>query len=139
MSLELAVVTGGLLFKEAPERDLSEFLSPNGLQGYVSLALDLKGLKQVLTERPQLVLPLNKQLRAYDLQADDLFRLFEGELAVAWYEEDKAGSFLLMAAIKDRPGLENLMERLRQQQLISGSGPMVSLRHWSALSAACKP
>ena len=65
-----------LLFKDEVKTDFSNYVSSEGLNTVIMAAIDLKGMKQVIAERPQGMAFLNFALKEFGITLDDIANTF---------------------------------------------------------------
>ncbi|MEO1519006.1 MAG: DUF4836 family protein [Bacteroidota bacterium] len=110
-----------LFFRDELTTDFAPYIPTEDLFGFMTVALDMRGMLQVLLERPQLSAPLNKLSGELQIAPKDLLRAFSGEMALAVYLDDnkqQPEGGLFAAQIRDQEPLNKLLDQLSKQDMI---------------------
>ena len=101
-----------LFFKNKVSTDFSKYISAKDISFAMSAGLDIKGINQVLSERPQIKMFVNSALEEMNLTTEDLTRIIPGDLCLAFYnmgdgDTNTYGVFLMPT--EDEEGLVKLL------------------------------
>lgn len=103
----------GLFFKDHPKTNFSKYIPMENLGMGMTAALDLKGINQVLSERPQAKSMANFALRKYGVEIDQVFKALGGDISLSFYGDENAtetnGKGLFATNIADQTELINLL------------------------------
>ncbi|MEL6866321.1 MAG: DUF4836 family protein [Bacteroidota bacterium] len=99
-----------LFFKDKVKTDFHPYVPAKDLGIAFSVALDFKGIKQVLAERPQAMGFLAAGLKEYDIKTQDLFDVLTGDLLLAAYPQGDQPSGLFIATIAQPELMQSLLE-----------------------------
>ena len=102
-----------LFFKDEVKTDFDKYIPKEDLTFAFTAALDIKGINQVLSERPTTKQMVDYSMKAYGLTMRDIANIFPGDLAVAFYnmgdaDTDTYGIFMM--EIGDREGLQKILD-----------------------------
>lgn len=103
----------GLLVKDKVTTDFSTYIPAQNLSFASTMALDFKGLNQLLAERPQAKSFINFSLREYGLSVDDIVNALAGDVMLAAYNNEDgvvAGHGILGLAYADKAALNKLLD-----------------------------
>lgn len=98
-----------LFFKDEVKTDFSNYVEAEGLHTLVAAALDLKGIRQVIAERPQTMSFLNFALKQYGITLDDIANTFGGDILISSNNIDGKTAGLVAMDIKDMAGLQKFI------------------------------
>ena len=113
-----------LLFKDAIQSDLADYLPAKDFQMGFTAALDLEGLNQVLAERVQTRSFINYALQSYDLTLEDLTLAFGGDLYWGNYQGDNTeANSLFVTTINDPERLDKLIQTGTQMGILKETAP----------------
>ncbi len=109
-----------LLFKDQVKTDFSAYMPAQNLNTYLSIALDLKGLDNVLSKRPQVRSFADFFLNTYHLSIKKLTDILDGDLVLATYTGNinNRQEGLLATKIKDQREFENLLALAEENELV---------------------
>lgn len=107
----------GRLFKDEPDFDIAKHLPEGRIVLGLSLAFDLIGADQWLTEHPSTRSFVKFALQSANLTIEEAQAIFGGELLIAKYEEPDDG-LLMGIHIKDQKKLRTLLEAAADRQAI---------------------
>ncbi len=110
-----------LFFKDEVKTDFHKYLPQEDLSMAFTTAFDLKGLNQLLDERPSTKKFVERSFTPFGLEIKDLANIFPGDLALALYnmgdgDTDAYGVFML--EIGDQDGLQQLLDVALEYDLI---------------------
>jgi uncharacterized protein DUF4836 len=88
----------GRMFKEKPKTDFTLLLPAEGLDFVTTVALDLRGIDKILSERPQASTFVEPFLDAIGLSRREVIATFGGDVLMAGYENPKGGDPVLVFA-----------------------------------------
>ena len=99
-----------LLFKDEVDTDFSNYVSAKGLNTVITAAIDLKGIKQVIAERPQGMAFLNFALKEFGFSIDDIANTFGGDILISSNNNGGNPTGLFATDIKDRANLQKFID-----------------------------
>ncbi len=102
-----------LFFKDNPKTDFGKYIPGDNLGFGMTAALDLKGINQVLSERPQAKSMMNFGLREYGLEFDQIVAALGGDIIVTGYsnkDNPNKGSGLFATNIGDRGEFDKILK-----------------------------
>jgi len=102
-----------LFFKDEVKTNFSKYLPNDDISFAFTAALDVKGINQVLSERPGTKQMVDYAMKSYDMNMSDLSKIFPGDLCLAFYnvgDGDKDAYGIFMMEIGDREGLDKLLK-----------------------------
>ena len=101
-----------LVFKDEVKADFSPYVPAENLSAAFSLALDFKGINQILAERPQSKGFLNYALKEYDLTVSDIAKALGGDMLVGIYgaESDNPTHALFMTDIDNEKIFQKFLD-----------------------------
>lgn len=108
-----------LLFKTKPAKDLQSLFPQEHLTGIISTAFDSKGIRQLMVEKPQIMMAVPGFMKQYGISLEDLLLLFSGEIIYATYQFDQGTTAQFAAQINDIELLDNILQKLINQDLIT--------------------
>ncbi len=110
-----------LFFKDKVTTDFTPYIPSENLGMITSMALDIKGINQVLAERPFGKAPVNNFLKQYGMTVDDLAKALDGDMAVAVYptEEKEVPKALLAAKISDQSTLQQFIDLATEFEVLT--------------------
>ncbi len=102
----------GMFFKKELETDFSPYLPGENLISVQALALDLKGIDEFLSTRPQAQGYVDFLLRESGMDRPTLLKTFGGDLMLATYFDDEEDFNLLFATgIRDEEEARNILRK----------------------------
>ncbi len=107
-----------LLFKDEVETDFSNYVSSEGLNTLMTAAIDFKGMKQVIAERPQGMAFLNFALKEYGVTLDDIANTFGGDILIASNNNSGKPSGLFATDIIDIAGLLKFIDLALEYEML---------------------
>jgi Domain of unknown function (DUF4836) len=114
----------GLMFKDNVKTDFSKYLKGNNLGFAMTLALDMKGLKEIINTSPQLkgAIELGKGSEAFS--TDDIFKAFDGDVVVAAAPQsgDKKWAGMMGFKLQDKATMLKLINYLVAQKALVAEG-----------------
>ena len=111
-----------LLFKDEVNTDFTNYISSDGLNTMVTAALDFKGMKQVIAERPQGMAYLNFLLKEFGVSFDDIANTFGGDMLFTSNNDSKNTSGLFATDIKDQEGFQKFVDLAIEYEMIEKIG-----------------
>jgi Domain of unknown function (DUF4836) len=114
----------GLMFKDNVKTDFSKYLKSNDLGFAMTMALDVKGIKEIINTNPQFksALEIGKGDAAFS--TDDIFKAFDGDVvvAVAPQSGDKKWSGMMGLKLQDKATMMKLVNYLVTEKAIVAEG-----------------
>jgi len=111
-----------LFFKDKVKTDFSPYVKAEGLQTVMTAGLDIKGIKQVLNERPQFKKMAEFSAKEYGLNLDELVKTFNGDLLLSVYQTDNnRNEGLFATAIDDTEILQRLLDSAEENGFLKKS------------------
>jgi Domain of unknown function (DUF4836) len=114
----------GLMFKDNVKTDFSKYLKGNNLGFVMTMALDAKGIKEIINTNPQFksALELGKGTDAFT--SDDIFKAFDGDMVVAAAPQsgDKKWSGMMGMKLQDKPTMLKLINHLIAEKALVAEG-----------------
>ncbi|MCB0642032.1 MAG: DUF4836 family protein [Phaeodactylibacter sp.] len=113
-----------LLFKDEAKTDFSPYISNEGLQFLMVNSLDIKGIHELLSARPNSKGFLDFALREYGLTIQDIADTFGGDVMVASYDSDgRLGAAGVFATdIKDEKKLSDFLNLAVEKKMLETEG-----------------
>jgi hypothetical protein len=114
----------GLMFKDNVKTDFSKYLKGNDIGFAATLALDMKGMKEILNANPQFRIML-EQAKSDKFTTDDIFKAFDGDIVIA--ANPKAGdnakwNGMIGFKLNDKATMEKLVNFLVSQNALASEG-----------------
>ena len=111
-----------LFFKDKVKTDFSPYVKEEGLQTAMTAALDIKGIKQVLNERPQFMNMAKFYVKEYGLDLDDIVKTLNGDLLFSIYQADgNRNEGLFATAIDDTEIILQLLNLAEEKGFLTKS------------------
>ena len=114
----------GLMFKDNVKTDFSKYLKGNNLGFVMTMALDAKGIKEIINTNPQFkaALELGKGTDAFT--SDDIFKAFDGDMVVAAAPQsgDKKWSGMMGIKLQDKATMLKLINYLIAEKALVAEG-----------------
>jgi Domain of unknown function (DUF4836) len=114
-----------LFFKKGVRKDLSKYIPAENLGLAFSMALDPKGIYQIISEKTGGVNTVNAGLKKYGFSSKDLAEAFGGDMVVAVYnnttKEEKPGG-LLTGTIGDKKLFQQFVDLGVQLETLIANG-----------------
>lgn len=107
-----------LLFKDEVQTDFSNYVSSDGLNTLITAAVDFKGMKQVIAERPQGMAFLNFALKEYGFSLDDIANTFGGDILITSNNNSGKASGLFATDIKDQEGFQKFVDLAIEYEMV---------------------
>ena len=114
----------GLMFKDNVKTDFSKYLKGNNLGFVMTMALDAKGIKEIINTNPQFkaALELGKGTDAFT--SDDIFKALDGDMVVAAAPQsgDKKWSGMMGMRLRDKATMLKLINYLIAEKALVAEG-----------------
>ena len=114
----------GLMFKDNVKTDFSKYLKGNNLGFAMTMALDVKGIKEIINTNPQFkaALELGKGDEAF--KTDDIFKAFDGDMVVSAAPQsgDKKWAGMMGFKLQDKTAMLKLVNYLVAQKALVSEG-----------------
>lgn len=111
-----------LFFKDEVKTDFSPYIPNDNLVTAMTNALDVKGIKQVLKERPQYNSMVNFALKEQGLTLDDITGAFDGDLMLAVIGDKADPKGIFATRINDASLMGKLLTLAIDKGLLEDSG-----------------
>ncbi len=114
----------GLVFKNNVKTDFSKYLKGNDIGFAATLALDMKGMKEILNANPQFRVML-EQAKSDQFSTDDIFKAFDGDIVVAANPktgDDGKWNGMVGFKLNDKATMEKLVKFLVSQNALTSEG-----------------
>ncbi len=111
-----------LIFKDEVKTDFSNYVSPEGLSTLITAAIDLKGIKQIIAERPMGMNYINFGLKEFGITADDISNTFGGDMLFTSNASSGEHLGLFATDINDRENLQKFIDLAIEHGLIEKTG-----------------
>ena len=114
----------GLMFKDNVKTDFSKYLKNNNLGFVMTLALDMKGVKEIINTSPQLKAAIELGKGSDAFTTDDIFKAFDGDVVVAAAPQsgDKKWSGMIGFKLNDKATMLKLVNYLVAQKALVAEG-----------------
>jgi hypothetical protein len=114
----------GLMFKDNVKTDFSKYLKGNNLGFAMTLALDVKGIKEIINTNPQFKSALELGKGSESFSTDDIFKAFDGDVVVAAAPQagDKKWAGMLGMKLQDKATMMKLINYLIAQKAVVAEG-----------------
>jgi hypothetical protein len=114
----------GLMFKDNVKTDFSKYLKGNNLGFVMSLALDMKGIKEIINTNPQFRSALEMGKGDASFSTDDIFKAFDGDVVVAAAPQsgDKKWSGMMGLKLQDKATMMKLVNYLIAEKALVAEG-----------------
>ncbi len=108
------------LFKDNPSTDFSKYFSGENLAFFLSTAIDLKGLNEVLNDRPQAKGFLDYSIQEFGFTVEDLVKSFGGDIALGLYptESESEATGLFAMSVEKEDVLQQFLDLGEERGLI---------------------
>jgi hypothetical protein len=115
----------GLLFKSSVKTDFSKYLKGDNIGFAATLALDMKGVKEILNANPQYRILL-ESAKSDNFSTDDIFKAFDGDIVIAANpnvnKDDKKWNGMIGFKLSDKPTMEKLLNLLISKDALVSEG-----------------
>ncbi|MBL7816954.1 MAG: DUF4836 family protein [Saprospiraceae bacterium] len=114
----------GLMFKDNVKTDFSKYLKGDNIGFAATLALDVKGVKEIINANPQFRIILEKG-KSDKFSTDDIFKAFDGDIVIAANPESgDADKWEGMMGFKlqDKATMEKLVNFLVSENALTSEG-----------------
>ena len=114
----------GLMFKDNVKTDFSKYLKGDNIGFAATLALDVKGLKEILNANPQFRIML-ETAKSDKFSTDDIFKALDGDIVVAAAPNsgnDKKWNGMVGFKLNDKATMEKLMNFMVAQNAVVSEG-----------------
>ena len=104
----------GLMFKDNVKTDFSKYLKGDNIGFVATLALDMKGLKEIINANPSFRMMIESS-KSEKFSTDDIFKAFDGDLVVAASPSigtDKKWKGMVGFKLNDKATMEKLINFL---------------------------
>ncbi|MDZ7877048.1 MAG: DUF4836 family protein [Saprospiraceae bacterium] len=120
----------GLMFKDNVKTDFSKYLKGNNLGFAMTLALDMKGIKEIINTSPQLKGAIELGKGSDSFSTDDIFKAFDGDVVVAAapnvantsQSSDKKWAGMMGFKLQDKATMLKLVNYLVAQKALVAEG-----------------
>jgi hypothetical protein len=112
------------MFKDNVKTDFSKYLKGNNLGFAMSLALDMKGIKEIINTNPQFRSALELGKGDAGFTTDDIFKAFDGDVVVAAAPQsgDKKWSGMMGLKLQDKATMMKLVNYLIAEKALVAEG-----------------
>ncbi len=107
-----------LLFKDEVSTDFSKYVPSEGLNTLITAAIDLKGMKQVVAERPQGMAFINFALKEYGITIDDIANTFGGDILITTNNNGGNPSGLFATDVTDKANLQKFIDLAIEYEML---------------------
>ncbi len=114
----------GLMFKDNVKTDFSKYLKGDNIGFVATLALDMKGLKEVINANPSFRVMLEAS-KSDKFTTDDIFKAFDGDIVIAagpTSGTDKKWNGIIGFKLNDKATMEKLVNFLVGQDALVSEG-----------------
>ncbi len=114
----------GLMFKDNVKTDFSKYLKGNNLGFAMTLALDMKGIKEIVNTNQQFKSALELGKGDAGFSTDDIFKAFDGDVVVSAAPQsgDKKWSGMMGFKLQDKATMMKLVNYLVAQKALVAEG-----------------
>lgn len=114
----------GLMFKDNVKTDFSKYLKGDNIGFAATLALDMKGLKEIINANPSFRMMIEAS-KSEKFSSDDIFKAFDGDLVIAagpTAGSDKKWNGMIGFKLSDKATMEKLVNFLVSQDALVSEG-----------------
>ena len=114
----------GLMFKDNVKTDFSKYLKGDNIGFVATLALDMKGLKEIINANPSFRMMIESS-KSEKFSTDDIFKAFDGDLVVAASPSigtDKKRKGMVGFKLNDKTTMEKLVNFLVSENALVSEG-----------------
>ena len=113
----------GLMFKDNVKTDFSKYLKGDNIGFVATMALDMKGLKEIINANPSFRMMLESS-KSEKFSTDDVFKAFDGDLVIAASPTDgvKKWNGMIGFKLNDKATMEKLINFLVSQDALVSEG-----------------
>ncbi len=114
----------GLMFKDNVKTDFSKYLKGDNIGFAATLALDMKGLKEIINANPSFRMMIEAS-KSDKFSSDDIFKAFDGDLVIAagpTAGSDKKWNGMIGFKLSDKATMEKLVNFLVSQDALVSEG-----------------
>ncbi len=114
----------GLMFKDNVKTDFSKYLKGNDLGFAMTMALDVKGIKEIINTNPQLKAALEMGKGDEAFSTDDIFKAFDGDMVVSAAPQsgDIKWAGMMGFKLQDKAAMLKLVNYLVAQKALVSEG-----------------
>ncbi len=114
----------GLMFKDNVKTDFSKYLKGNNLGFAMTIALDVKGIKEIINTNPQFKAALEMGKGDEAFNTDDVFKAFGGDMVVSAspHSGDKKWTGMMGFKLQDKAAMLKLVNYLVAQKALVSEG-----------------
>ncbi len=114
----------GLMFKDNVKTDFSKYLKGDNIGFVATMALDMKGLKEIINANPSFRMMIESS-KSDKFSTDDIFKAFDGDFVVAaspTVGTDKKWSGMVGFKLNDKATMEKLVKFLVSEDALVNEG-----------------
>ena len=114
----------GLMFKDNVKTDFSKYLKGDNIGFAATLALDMKGVKEIINANPSFRMMIEAS-KSEKFSSDDIFKAFDGDLVIAAGPTpgtDKKWNGMIGFKLSDKATMEKLVNFLVSQDALVSEG-----------------
>ncbi len=114
----------GLMFKDNVKTDFSKYLKGDNIGFVATLALDMKGVKEIINANPSFRMMIEAS-KSDKFSSDDIFKAFDGDLIIAAgpsVGSDNKWHGMVGFKLSDKPTMEKLVNFLISQDALVSEG-----------------
>ncbi len=112
----------GLLLKDNVKTDFSKYMNGQNMGFAMTLALDMKGLKEIINANPQFRMMTKSSESALNFSVDDLCKALDGDIVISavpnFDAKDDKWSGMMGFKISDKPTIQRLMDALVKEEVL---------------------
>ena len=112
----------GLLFKDNVKTDFSKYMNGQNMGFAMTLALDMKGLKEIINANPQFQMMTKSSESALNFTIDDLCKALDGDIVITAIPnadaKDDKWSGMMGFKISDKPTIQKLMDVMVNEEVL---------------------
>lgn len=114
----------GLMFKDNVKTDFSKYLKGNNLGFAMTMALDVKGIKEIVNTNPQFKAALEMGKGDEAFNTDDIFKAFDGDMVMSAspHSGDKKWTGMMGFKLQDKAAMLKLVNYLVAQKALVSEG-----------------
>ena len=114
----------GLMFKDNVKTDFSKYLKGNNIGFVATLALDMKGLKEIINANPQFRIMLESS-KSDKFSTDDIFKALDGDIVISASPktgEKEKWHGMVGFKLRDKAMMEKLVNVMVGQEVLASEG-----------------
>jgi Domain of unknown function (DUF4836) len=114
----------GLMFKDNVKTDFSKYLKGNNLGFAMTMALDMKGIKEIINTNPQFKAALEMGKGDEAFSTDDIFKALDGDMVISAAPQtgDKKWAGMMGFKLNDKTAMLKLVNYLVAQKALVAEG-----------------